>query len=192
MVIKKGIVDLVSRLLPSNFWKTYLVETTGNNRYLKDVTIHNIIQSIHTKLINPGSQDTNIGLLKRQSAPQWSKDIRSYSAAITKNKYELTKMGFTTNYAVLVHHLKLHLEIFAQTPQGTSFTKLVDDWEKKYRYGHKFTKIHFNQLIKNVTISSNKRRQAPRYNKVDKIIDRRTPKVYVEMCPVTVDGPSSH
>ena len=71
MGIKKGIVDLAHRLLLSNVWKTHLVKTTGDNKSIKDVTIHDIIQSIHTKYIKPGSQDTNTGLLKHQSAPHY-------------------------------------------------------------------------------------------------------------------------
>ena len=74
-------------------------------------------------------------------------------------------MGFTTDYAVLVHHLNLHLEKFSQTPQGTSFTKLIYDWEKTYGYSYKFTKVQFYQLITTVTITKDKRRQAPGYNK---------------------------
>ena len=89
---------------------------TEDKKPLKDVTIHDIIQSIQTEYINPGSQDTNAGLLKLQSAPQWSEGIHTYSAEITKNEYKLTKMGFTTYYAVLVHHLKFHLDKFSQTP----------------------------------------------------------------------------
>ena len=43
----------------------------SRRKYLKDVTIHDIIQSIHTKYIKPGSQDTNTGLLKHQSATHY-------------------------------------------------------------------------------------------------------------------------
>ena len=111
-----------------------------------------------------------IGLIKRQSTPQWSEGIRSYSAAITKNKYKLTKMEFTTDYSVLVHNLKFHLENFPLNPQGTSFTKLIDEWDKKYGYGYRFTKIHFNQLITNIIISNDKWRQSPGYNKSNDII----------------------
>ena len=87
------------------------------------------IQSIQNESIKPGSQDTNIGLPKRQIAPQSRKVISTYTGAITKNKYELTKMGFTTDYTFLVHHLKFHLKKFSQTPQGTSFTKLIKNWD---------------------------------------------------------------
>ena len=55
MGIKKGIVYLAHRLLLSNVWKTHLVKTTGNNKSIKDVIIHDIIQSIHTNYIKPGS-----------------------------------------------------------------------------------------------------------------------------------------
>ena len=48
-------------------------------------------------------------LLKCQISPQWSEGICTYSMAITKNEYELTKMEFTTDYTVLVHNLKLQL-----------------------------------------------------------------------------------
>ena len=80
MGIKKGIVDLFHRLPPSSIWQNHLVKAMGDRKSLKDVTIHDIIQSIHTNLIKPGSQDTNTGLLKRQSAPQWSKGTRAYIA----------------------------------------------------------------------------------------------------------------
>ena len=70
MGIKKCIVDLVCRPLLINVWQTHLVEATGDNKALKDVTIHDIIQSIQTESIKPGSQDTNTGLLRHQSAPQ--------------------------------------------------------------------------------------------------------------------------
>ena len=83
-------------------------------------------------------------------------------------------MGFTTDYTFLVHHLKFHLKKFSQTPQGTSFTKLIENWDKTYGYQYKFTKIYFDQLITNVTIANNKRRQVPGYNKADDIIDGRT------------------
>ena len=83
-------------------------------------------------------------------------------------------MGFTTNYAVLVHHLNFHLEKFSQTPQGTSFTKLIDYWDKIYGYAYKFTKIHFDQKTTNVTIVNDKRRQAPGYNKASDIVDEQT------------------
>ena len=86
-------------------------------------------------------------------------------------------MGFTSDYAVLIRHIKLHLKIFAQTPQGTSFIKLIGKWGKTYGYVHKFTKIHFDQLITNVTIDNDKRRQAPGYKKADNIINGRTPEV---------------
>ena len=59
--------------------------------------MHDIIQSIKTESINNGSQDTNTGLLKHQSAPQWSEGIRTHSAEITKNEYGLAKMVFTTD-----------------------------------------------------------------------------------------------
>ena len=86
-------------------------------------------------------------------------------------------MGFTTNYAVLVHHLKFQLECFPQTPQGTSFNELINDWVKTYGYGYKFTRFQFGQLITNFTIVGNKQRQAPGYNKADDIIDGRTAEV---------------
>ena len=86
-------------------------------------------------------------------------------------------MGFTNDYAILFHHLKFHLENFSQTPQGTRFTKLIDNWEKIYVYGFKFTKVQFNQLITTVTITDDKLLQAPGCNKADNIIDGRTPEV---------------
>ena len=132
---------------------------------------------IQTKLIKPRSQDTNTGLLNRQSAPQWSEVIQAYSTAITKEEYELTNMGFTTDYAIINHHIKFQLEIFDQTPQDTSFTKIIDDWEKMYGYGHKFTKNHFDQLIVNFTIADDKRHQAPGYNKAYETVDGRKPEV---------------
>ena len=70
MGIKKVILDLIRRLLTRNVCQTQLVEATGDNKFLKDMIIHNIIPSIHTKSIKPGSQDINIGLLKLQSTPQ--------------------------------------------------------------------------------------------------------------------------
>ena len=121
MGIYKRIIDLVRRLLSRNFWQTHIVKATGDKKSLKDVTIHYIIQSIQTESIKPRSQDTNTGILKRQSSSQWSKGILTYIKAITKNEYELTKMLFTTYYAVLVHHIKFHLETFAQTPPGNQF-----------------------------------------------------------------------
>ena len=69
MGIKKGIVEKNRRLLPRNVEKTHLFEATGDKKAIKDVTTYNIIHSIQTESINPGSQDTNTGLLKRQSAP---------------------------------------------------------------------------------------------------------------------------
>ena len=85
MGTEKGIVDLVGRLLPINVWKKHIVEDTGESKYLKDVIIHGIIQSIQTESNNPGSQDTNTCLLKRQREPQWSEGIHTYSVAVTKN-----------------------------------------------------------------------------------------------------------
>ena len=82
MGIKKGIADLVQRLLPSNVWQTHLVEATGENKAVKYINIHEIIQSIQTESIKTGSHDTNTGLLKRQSAPEWSEGIRTYSAEL--------------------------------------------------------------------------------------------------------------
>ena len=70
---------------------------TEDKKPLKDVTIHDIIQLIQTESINPGSHDTNTSLIKRKITPQWSEGIRTYSASINKNEYELTKMGFTTD-----------------------------------------------------------------------------------------------
>ena len=116
MVIKKGIIDLVRCILPSNVWNKNLFESTGDAKPLKDVTIHAIIQSIQTESIKPGYQYTNTGLLKRQIAPQWSEGIRTYIEAITKNEYDITNMGFMTDYTVLFHHLKFHLKKFDQTP----------------------------------------------------------------------------
>ena len=72
MGIKKVSIELVQRLLPSNVCQTHPVEATGDKKSLKDVTIHDIIQSIQTESIKPGSQDTNTGILKRQRSPQWS------------------------------------------------------------------------------------------------------------------------
>ena len=46
-------------------------------------------------------------------------------------------MGFVTNYTFLVHNIKFHLKVFFQTPQGKSFSKPIDDWDKTYGYGHK-------------------------------------------------------
>ena len=86
-------------------------------------------------------------------------------------------MGFTTYYDILVHHLKFHLDLFAQTPLGISFTKLINYWHKTYRYGHKVTKKHFNQLIVNITIDNDKLRQASGYNNANDIIDGQTPEV---------------
>ena len=177
MGINKFIVDIVRRLLPSNVWQTHLVESTEDNKSLKDVTTHNIIQSIQTESIKNWSQDTNTGLLKRHSAPQWGEGIRTYSMAITKNEYKLTKMGFTTDYAVLVHHIKFHLEKFYQTPQGTSFTKLLNNCEKIYGYGYNYTKVQFYQLIATVTIADDKLRQAPGYSKNNDIINGRTTEI---------------
>ena len=67
----------------------------GDNKYLKDVIIQDIIQSIQTEYIKPGSQDTNTGLLEIQSDSQGSEGIHTYSTAIAKNKYEITNMVFT-------------------------------------------------------------------------------------------------
>ena len=94
--------------------------------------------------------------------------------AITKYEYDITKMGFTTEYAVLFHHLKSHQEMFAQTLQETSFTKLLNDWDKTYGYNYKYTNIKFDQLITTVTATDNKRRQASGYNKADDIINKWT------------------
>ena len=95
-------------------------------------------------------------------------------------------MGFTTYYAVLVHHLNFHLRIFSQTTQGTSFTKLINDWEKMYGYGNKFTKSHFDQLTVKITIADNKRCQAPGYNKANDIIDGQTLEVLPQ--PMVLSG----
>ena len=84
MGIKKGIVVPIQHLLPRKVWHTHLVESTEDNKSPKDVTIHDIIQSIQTESINPGSQDTNMGLLKHQSEPHCCAGICIYSAAITK------------------------------------------------------------------------------------------------------------
>ena len=43
MGIKKGVVDLVRHLFPRNVWQTHLSESTGDNKYLNDVIIHDII-----------------------------------------------------------------------------------------------------------------------------------------------------
>ena len=177
MGIKKCILDLVCRPLLINVWQTHLVEATGDNKYLKDVKTHNIIQSIQTEPTKTGSQDTKTGLLMRQIEPQWRKGIHTYSTSITKNEYELTKMGFTTDHAILFHHLKSYLEKFSQIPQGTSSTKLINNWDKRYGYGYKFTKINFNQLITNLTIADNKRRQTLGHNKAEDIIYGRTTEV---------------
>ena len=85
MGIKKGIVELVRRLFPRKVWQNHIVKSTSENKSLKDVVIHNIIQSIKTESIKPGSQDTNTGLLNRQSAPQCNEGIRAYITAITKS-----------------------------------------------------------------------------------------------------------
>ena len=66
-------------------------------------------------------------------------------------------MVLTKDYTVIVHHLKFHLEKFDQPPRGTSFNKIIDDWEKTYGYGYNFTKVQFNQLITTVTIAGDKR-----------------------------------
>ena len=63
-----------------------------------------------------------------------------------QNEYELTKVGFTTNYAVLVHHLKFHLGIFSKTPQGKSFTKLIDDRGECLDMGTNSPKLTSNNL----------------------------------------------
>ena len=97
MGIKKGIVDLIRRLLPSNVCQTHIVKAMGYNKSLKYFTIHDITQSIQIEFINNLSEDTSTGLLKRQSAPQWSEGIRTHSAEITKNEYGLAKMVFTTD-----------------------------------------------------------------------------------------------
>ena len=86
-------------------------------------------------------------------------------------------MGFTTDHAFLVHHLMFHLEKFSQTPQGTSFTKLLDNWDKTYGYGYKYTNIQFDQLITTVTAANDKRWKAPGYNKEDDIIGGRTTEI---------------
>ena len=109
MGIKKGIVDLIRRLLPSNVWQTHLFKATGDNKYLKDFTIRYRIHSIQTESIKPGYQDTNMVLIKCLSTPQWNEGIRIYSAEMTKNEYDLTNIGFTTYYSALVHHLKFHV-----------------------------------------------------------------------------------
>ena len=137
MGILKSIVDIIWCLLPSNVWKTHLVKAAGDKKSLKDFTVHDIIQSIQTEYIKPGSQETITCLLKQQSTPQWSEGICTYIAEITKNDYKLTNMGFTTEHPVIFHHLKFHLEQFDQTFQGTSFTKLLDDCNKTYWYSYK-------------------------------------------------------
>ena len=149
----------------------------GDNKYLKDVIIQDIIQSIQTEYIKPGSQDTNTGLLEIQSASQWSEGIHTYSTAIAKNKYEITNMVFTAEYSVLVHHLNSHLEKFSQTPQGTSFTNLLDNWDKSYVYGYNCTNLQFYQLITTVTAVDDNLRQVPGYNKVDDTINGRTTEI---------------
>ena len=83
-------------------------------------------------------------------------------------------MGFTTDYSVLVHRLKFHLDQFSQTPQGTRFTKLIKNWDKTYGYGYEYIEIKFDLLNKMVTTANDKLRQAPGYNKGDDILDGRT------------------
>ena len=44
--IKKGIVDLIRRVLPRNVWQPHLTESDGENTTLKKVGIFNLIQAI--------------------------------------------------------------------------------------------------------------------------------------------------
>ena len=85
MGTNKEILDLIRRPPPSNVWQTHLFKATGDNKAINDFTIHDIIQSIKTESTKTGSKGTKMGLLKFQSAPNWSEYIRTYSAAITKN-----------------------------------------------------------------------------------------------------------
>ena len=78
------------------------------------------------------------------------------------------------DYSVLVYHINFHLEPFYQTPHGTSFTKLLDDWDKNYGYIYKYTKNKSNLLITTITTANDKRRLAPRYNQGNGIIDGLT------------------
>ena len=130
--------------------------------------------SVHPNWIHQSQiQGITTGLLKHHITPQWSEGIHTYSSEITKNVYKLTNMGLTTDYSVLVHHFKFNLEKFSQTPQGASFAKLLENWDKSYEYNYKYTYIQFDQLITTVTTANNKRIQAPGYNMADDIIDGR-------------------
>ena len=100
----------------------------------------------HFLSIIAGYQDTQDALNKLQQAPVWADDIRLYISNLLNNEHKLTKIGFNTNYSLLVHRLKYQLESFNQTPQGKFFEKVINEWDKDHEYGAVFLKEHFDDL----------------------------------------------
>ena len=171
MVTKKGVIDLLQRTLPENLWKTHLLNRSGKRLQIRDVSVRAIIQAITTESIKTDSQYTQDALDKRQQAPVWSDGIRLYISNLPKNEHELTKIGFSTDYSLLVHRVKYQLESFAQTPQGKTFVKVINEWDKEHKYGTIYLKEHFDDLTIRITNVGDDRRRAPGYNKANDIAD---------------------
>ena len=99
----------------------------------------------------------------------WADGVRLYISNLLKNEHKLTKIGFSTDYSLLVHRIKYHLESFAQTTQGKTFKNVINEWYKDHKYGTSFLKEHFDDLILRITTVNDGRRRAPGYNKTNDI-----------------------
>ena len=118
---KKGVIDLLRRILPENVWKTQLLDPKGKRIQIRDINVHAIIESITTKSVKTVSQDTQDALTKLQQEPVWADGIHQYISNLLKNVHELINIGFNTDYSLLMHRVKFQLESFTQTPQGKTF-----------------------------------------------------------------------
>ena len=106
MRTKKGVINLLRRILPENLWKTHLLDRIGERLQIRDVGVHAIIQAITTKSVKPNSQYTQDAIDKHHQEPVWADGIRPYISNLLNNDHEITKIGFGTDYFLLMHRVK--------------------------------------------------------------------------------------
>ena len=58
MGTKKGVIDLLQRILQENVCKPHLLDRSGKRLQIRDVSVHAIIQVITNESVKPGYQDT--------------------------------------------------------------------------------------------------------------------------------------
>ena len=105
----------------------------------------------------------------------WAESIRQYTSNLLKNEHELNKIGFNTDYSILLKNAKYQLKSFYQTPQGKPFEKVIKYWYKDHKYGAIFLKEIFDNLILRITKVDNGWQQAPEYNIANDIVDGKDP-----------------